>query len=449
LNTNRAFDPVAVLLVDVPETVADSISWRDLSGFPKQGYRRARVYLRHRGTPYAKLNITLDEDGFPLEPFPNLDFQGENSLASPQPTSPASNRLPFVSIVISTAGLRQDLLGRCIMSLVGLAYPKYEIIVVDNRTESMVKESPSILTDSWLDDVGASSKVTTVREKRQGLSFARNTGVEFARGDIVAFTDDDVEVDSFWLEGLVEAFDTSNEVMCVTGLVIPAELETEAQELCEIFYGGFDRGLVPRSWVILKRRSQGRMFLSRSSFLVNGTDSLGHSRSQSLYVLVGNCGVGANFAVRREFALRFPFDVALGAGSIAKSGEDTRFYGDVLWSGYGIKYAPRSIVRHTHRRDMEALESQIRGVGVGLTALIVSLMFEDKRHVVGVIICGAPSALFRWIASAFSGRSAAEGRDDQYSYPRSLRRTELVGMMLGPSRYISSRRHARSIGRVG
>src|ERR1019366_8444086 len=139
-----------------------------------------------------------------------------------------------------------------------------------------------------------------------------------------------------------------------------------------------------------------------------------------------------NMAVRREFALRYPFDVALGGGSVAQGGEDTRFYADVLWAGFGIMYVPNAIVRHTHRRDMAALESQLRSYGVGYTALIVSLILKDPRHLVGVTICGAPNTLFRWARSAFSGQSPAEGRDEQASYPASLRRTQLIGLMFGP-----------------
>jgi glycosyltransferase involved in cell wall biosynthesis len=446
VNTNRSLGHVAVLLIDIPEVdEGTSLSWRGVPGFPKIGYRRAQVYLRSGGVPFAKLSLNLDDEGYPREPFPEIRPESGHTSDLVEPLSETKPTHPLVTIVVPTAGVRPDLLKRCVKSLTAISYPAFEIVVVDNRSQSMFDEGNEIWSESWIDEPESAVKVTVVRERRPGASYARNTGIAAAHGDIVAFTDDDVEVDSNWLSGIVDAFNSSPEVMCVNGLVIPAELETEAQELFEMFSGGFDRGLVPRSWIMPGRQTPNRNFLKRSIYLVTESLSPEPSPAQSLYVVIGTCGVGANMAVRREFALRYPFDVALGAGSIAQGGEEGRFYADVLWAGFGIMYAPSAIVRHTHRRDMEALNSQMRGYGVGYTALITSLILKDPRHLTGVTMCGAPMALVRWVRSAFSGQSAAEGREQQTSYPASLRRNELIGMTLGPWRYVLSRRRARSL----
>ncbi len=442
VNRNEAFDPIAVALIDVPDVVdGATLSWGDLPGLPIHGYRRARLYLRYRGTPFAKMNVELDERGIPVDPVPRVSseiMRATHVASSPTRDAP----LPLVSIVVSTAGQRPDLLKRCIKSLTEVNYPAVEIVLVDNRPQSKTEDSQAIWDESG-DDVTAPIRV--VREGRRGLSFARNTGVLAARGEIVAFTDDDVVVDANWLNGIVDAFSRRDDVMCVTGLVIPAELETEAQEICEIFYGGFDRGLIPRTWTIQRPRVGDRVSLRRSSFRVREEGLSGESSTKSIYVVAGNCGVGANFAARRAFALRCPFDVALGVGSVARSGEDTRFYADVLWAGYQVAYVPTSIVRHTHRRGIDELMNQMRGVGVGLTAYLASLILEDGRHLVGIMLNGAPSALFRWVRSVFTGQSAAAGRDEKHTYSPSFRRTEVIGMMIGPWLYISSRRHAQSV----
>ena len=54
---------------------------------------------------------------------------------------------------------------------------------------------------------------------------------------MVAFTDDDVIVDPAWLRRCAEAFERARDVACVTGLILPLELETDSQLLLEQFAG--------------------------------------------------------------------------------------------------------------------------------------------------------------------------------------------------------------------
>ena len=184
----------------IDESDAD-IKWRDVPGFPKTGYRRAQVYLRQRGMPFAKLSLDLDDEGYPLEPFPDVTHESIVASSTRLRGSGETMTFPLVSIVLSTAGMRPDLLRRCVESLETLSYPKFEIIIVDNRSKSQYDSGAEIWTSS--SNQGSTHSVRTVREPRPGLSFARNTGVAAARGEIVAFTDDDVEVDANWLSALL------------------------------------------------------------------------------------------------------------------------------------------------------------------------------------------------------------------------------------------------------
>src|SRR6185503_20142167 len=82
-----------------------------------------------------------------------------------------------------------------------------------------------------------------VREDRAGLDIARNTGAAKSRGEIVAYADDDTILHPSWLQQIENAFDAT-EIWAVTGLVLPAELETEAQCIFEkvwSFGRGFER----------------------------------------------------------------------------------------------------------------------------------------------------------------------------------------------------------------
>ena len=132
------------------------------------------------------------------------------------------------SIVICTRD-RPDELARCLASLPLQTKRAAEVVVVDNASR-----------DGRTRDVALRAGVVYVREDRPGLDYARNAGARAATGQIVAYTDDDVRLHPRWLERMVAAFD-ADAVMAVTGLVLPAQLETEAQVHFEMHWS-FGRG---------------------------------------------------------------------------------------------------------------------------------------------------------------------------------------------------------------
>ncbi len=104
---------------------------------------------------------------------------------------------PLISAIICTHN-RADYLGAAIDSLLGQAYPAYEIIVVDNASTDATKA----VVDARLPH----SRLTYVYEATLGLSAARNRGAALAQGDILAYLDDDAEASPQWLAALAEAF---------------------------------------------------------------------------------------------------------------------------------------------------------------------------------------------------------------------------------------------------
>lgn len=87
----------------------------------------------------------------------------------------------------------------------------FEIVVVDNNSTD---ETCSIVQSFG-------EAVRYIFEGRQGLSYARNAAIEAAAGEIVAFTDDDVEVAPGWTATLIHAFASHPEVDCIGGRVLP------------------------------------------------------------------------------------------------------------------------------------------------------------------------------------------------------------------------------------
>ena len=84
-------------------------------------------------------------------------------------------------------------LPACLTSLAQLNYPDYEVILVDDGS-----------TDTTLAIAAQHPDVRYLRHPtNHGLSVARNTGIEAATGELVAFTDADCRADPDWLYYIV------------------------------------------------------------------------------------------------------------------------------------------------------------------------------------------------------------------------------------------------------
>src|ERR1700722_18436229 len=195
---------------------------------------------------------------------------------------------PPATVIICTRD-RTERLGRCLAAVLGQDYPDFEVIVVDNAP-----------TDDGVADLIAGRRAAgtngvplrRVVEDRPGLSWARNTGLAAASGRIVAYLDDDEHPDRHWLAELARGFTLGRGVVGVSGLVLPAVLDTPAQRLYEQF-GGHSKG----------RGLTAEVF-----------DAASHARQHPLYPLPA-FGVGASMAFDREALLRIGgVGVALGAG---------------------------------------------------------------------------------------------------------------------------------------
>jgi len=101
---------------------------------------------------------------------------------------------PRMSVVVcSYNGART--IGETLAGLEKLDYPDYEVIVVD---------------DGSPDDTSLIAKrhpVRLIRTENRGLSSARNTGMEAATGEFVAYIDDDAYPDPHWLTYLAASFE--------------------------------------------------------------------------------------------------------------------------------------------------------------------------------------------------------------------------------------------------
>jgi glycosyltransferase involved in cell wall biosynthesis len=133
--------------------------------------------------------------------------------------------LPFISVVVPVRNGERSL-DACLGSLVAQDYPsdRHEILVVDNGS-----------TDRTAEIIG-SHPVRHLREPQRGVSYARNRGIEEARGEIVAFLDGDCTADPTWLRGIAEPF-SDPEVGCVAGELRHIEPTTPAERQAKRLLG--------------------------------------------------------------------------------------------------------------------------------------------------------------------------------------------------------------------
>jgi GT2 family glycosyltransferase len=302
------------------------------------------------------------------------------------------------------------------------------VVVVDNRPE----DSPRRLA-LW-SRLSADGRVSVVAEPRPGSSAARNCGVGVARGEVVAFTDDDVEVESGWLRALGGRFAVEPQTDCVTGLVLPKELETPAQIWFERSGSNLDQHVdLVRFHIDTAGRDRFLGGLRRGRYQVTACREDGTSECFLAY-RSGRLGMTASMAIRVDaFHALGGFDEALGPGRPAMTGEDHLLLVRLLFAGRRLTLDPAAYVFHTHRRRYDELLRQMRAYGCGYTAMLTALPRSDPRHLIGL-------SWYALQAGLLLARKFRSERAPVADYPPDLSKAELRGLLAGPRAYLRSRR---------
>ena len=415
--------PVLVTVLDLEDEVREVTSERRLGG----AYQTLWCFVRRHGSPLGMVELDFREG---IVTADRLHAASEQ-LGAHATTTEERRRdtdLPFISVVVPSLLERDEDLRECLAALSSLDYPRFEILLIDNRVGSPPPPPP------WLAQYPA---VRVVPERRRGISEARNRGIAEARGEVVAFTDDDVVVDRLWLRAIGSRLSRQPEEVGVTGIVLPRSLETAAQLRMEVYSGGFGRRVYePRTWRLLDERTG-----ARGRQRTVGEFDLGGRLHETFPVYAASrFGAGANMAFRTEVLRDLGgFDTLLGTGTATKGGEDHKIFVQLVWRGYRLGLEPSALVMHSHRRDDSGLRSQLYGWGTGFSAMITSLLFDDPWH----------AAALAWTLPDFlkltmrnyrrrsrTARASAELGD--LSLTR-LTRLELHGYLRGPVIYARSR----------
>lgn len=398
-------------------TETDLVSGPELLVPPAGTVGRARILVRSSGEPIEFVELPLTPAGLATDDIvAALSDRAAQRLA----TAPMADVLdptvvpPLVSVVVCTRD-RGPELAQCLENLAHLTYGNLEILIVDNAPTTPVNREvvqARVATDA---------RFRYLLEPDPGLSKARNRGLTEARGEFIAYTDDDVAVDPNWVAALMTGFARRSDVGCVTGLVCTATLQTPAEHY-------FDQRV---SWA---ESCEPRLFDLRS----NADDPL-YPYAAGLF------GTGASMAFSTSLLREIGgWDEALGAGTRAKGGEDLDMFVRVLLDGHAIAYEPSAIVWHHHRSDLDGLRRQIFGYGTGLSAFLTKHLLDS----------GTRSDLLRRIPQGIAkavtvprGKSSDQAPNALAAVgsKRALIVREFAGMALGPALYAMARRDNRSV----
>lgn len=309
-----------------------------------------------------------------------------------------------ISVVVCTRN-RSNQLEHCLKGLFALQYPLFEIVVVDNAPDN---------NDTYT--LVSSLPVRYIREDRPGLDWARNCGIAESRYDLIAFTDDDATPDPHWLEAIAKTFDDP-EVMAATGYIAPARLETRAQQIFELNYGGMGHGFTRVAY--RKKDLSDRRMLWASHF-----------------------GVGANMAFRRNVFSRVGlFDVALDTGTPSAGGGDIDMFLRIVAQGHLLVYNPEILVWHLHRLNMDALQKQIIGNGRGFGCYLITCFIKRRVKRKAIIQFLVFDWLLKWNLKNLVKVPTG--------IPRSLSLAELMAMLTSPVFYLFSRKQAKRLSNKG
>jgi glycosyltransferase involved in cell wall biosynthesis len=217
-----------------------------------------------------------------------------------------------ITVILCTYNRCQNL-ARALESVAGSKLPEsieWEVLVVDNNSSDQTRE---VIEEFCRQHV---ARFRYLFESRQGKSYALNTGIREAQGDILAFTDDDLTVDPMWLQNLTAALD-NGEWVGSGGRTIP------------------DKAFSAPRWLWI----DGKYALSPL-----GMFDIGEKAGEFTEPPIGN-----NMAYRKKMFEKhggFRTDLGPCPGSEVRS-EDTEFGQRLLSVGERLWYEPSAVVYHS------------------------------------------------------------------------------------------------------
>ncbi len=243
----------------------------------------------------------------------------------------------IITVIVCTRN-REEMLGETLASLSQCPVPdgwQAQFVVVDNGSTDgtpMVAELAKSKDDRF----------EYVFESKAGLSNARNAGIAKAKGEYIAFTDDDCSAAKDWLVALIKAFDADPQISCLFGRVLP--------------YEGGDEDTI----VATKTETKAQRFRYPCSPFVGHGNNMNFRRAPLIDVGL--------------------FDVALGAGAPLRSAEDLDMAYRLLRRGDTLAYEPSCVIYHRPRDSKDEVMKTHWRNAVGMGACYGKHMLRGDLH---------------------------------------------------------------------
>ena len=238
---------------------------------------------------------------------------------------------------------RPAALRRCLEHVATLEHPSFEVIVVDNSDGDEIAHAIA-------DAAGARYVV----EPAPGASLARNAGARTARGELVAFLDDDSFPDERWLSVHAQAHEDDPGLGVTTGRIV-AWPQDSAVAQAYAAVGGEDLG---DCGFRVDRATPG--WFESANF--------------------GGLGIGPNMVFKRRlFDAGFGFRTDLGPRNDPPGDEHYAFF-TVIRTGGAIAYLPDAVVYHEAPASMKALEARKREILRSGAIYGLMLLVEEPEH---------------------------------------------------------------------
>jgi GT2 family glycosyltransferase len=307
-----------------------------------------------RGQPAA---IRVDEEHHRIDPrhwrphVVAMSAPHARAIEAADARDERASSIPF-SVVVATRD-RGATVARAIASILATRYPEVELIIVDQSRDAATENAVA----PYLARADDGACVRYLRSATTGVSNGRNLGIEAARNEWIAITDDDCEVPTGWLDALAAAVTAQPGAGIVCGNVLPAPHDPRA-------------GFIP-SYV----RAQPLLATSiRQKHEVEG--------------------ISACMAVRRSvWRALGGFDPRLGVGAPLRSGAESDLIVRALLARVPVYETPEfALVHHGFRTWHEGREVVAR-YWFGSGAMYARQLRRGRWQIVGVLARIARRAL--------------------------------------------------------